>query len=202
MSRAAWLGCALLSIVLPAAAGDGTGRFAVKGVGTATCESYVEALKQGGQRAYMFGGWVYGFLTAENRHRQQTFDISAWEDLETLTGYLSHYCEQHPREAFAQGVISMVEAMQDGRLRESSPPVQIDVAGTRIVLYQEALRRAQQALNDAGHDAGAADGRYTESTHKALQAFQAAQGLPATGLPDQATLHRLLRARQGDAPAR
>jgi hypothetical protein len=49
------------------------------------------------------------------------------------------------------------------------------------------LQQAQQQLGRLGYDAGEADGVYGPRTRQALEAFQQAQGLPITGMLDEAT---------------
>ena len=49
------------------------------------------------------------------------------------------------------------------------------------------LQQAQQQLSRLGYDAGEADGVYGPRTRQALEAFQHMQGLPVTGILDEAT---------------
>lgn len=53
------------------------------------------------------------------------------------------------------------------------------------------VRNVQQALNDKGFNAGAADGRWGPSTETALRQFQTAQGLPVNGVLDARTMSAL-----------
>lgn len=53
------------------------------------------------------------------------------------------------------------------------------------------IRKAQQKLSDAGHDAGPADGIMGPQTAQALKNFQQAKGLEASGRLDQRTLAEL-----------
>lgn len=62
--------------------------------------------------------------------------------------------------------------------------------------YDPALvRSVQQALNDKGYNAGAADGQWGPSTQDALTRFQHAAGVAPTGTPDGPTLTALGVAR-------
>lgn len=58
--------------------------------------------------------------------------------------------------------------------------------GRRFLLY-----RTQQVLKEKGHYKSSADGAPGKNTHKAIAEFQTANGLPATGLLDSATLSAL-----------
>lgn len=55
----------------------------------------------------------------------------------------------------------------------------------------EKVRKAQQALNDKGHDAGPVDGIMGERTRSAVKEFQQAEGLPASGELDTQTVAAL-----------
>lgn len=62
--------------------------------------------------------------------------------------------------------------------------------------YDSALvRNVQQALNDRGYNAGAADGQWGPATEDAVKRFQQVSGLPATGELEQPTLAALGVAR-------
>ena len=62
------------------------------------------------------------------------------------------------------------------------------------------IEEIQRRLADLGYDAGDADGLLGPRTRAALGAFQADQGLPATGLPD-ATTRRALFGAEPPGPA-
>ena len=53
------------------------------------------------------------------------------------------------------------------------------------------VRNVQQALNAKGFNAGPADGQWGPSTEIALKQFQAARGLPSTGVLDTPTMNAL-----------
>jgi len=73
---------------------------------------------------------------------------------------------------------------------------------TTITLYKEVVVRMQNALTQRKLFSGKADGRFVDDTKKSLEAFQKAQNLPATGLPDSRTLLALFQPAKTDAPAK
>ena len=74
-----------------------------------------------------------------------------------------------------------------GKKKGATRPAQPKVA----VGPSDTVRRAQQALNAAGYNVGAPDGRAGTKTLAALKRFQTARRLPATGKFDDATLTEL-----------
>ena len=71
-----------------------------------------------------------------------------------------------------------------------------------LALNGSEIAHAQTALRDRGHDPGAIDGVMGPQTSAALEAYQRAQGLSATGRLDEATRARLAAPLQaGTAPS-
>ncbi len=59
--------------------------------------------------------------------------------------------------------------------------------------FEVQLQQAQEQLSRLGYDPGVADGVYGPRTRQALEAFQGTQGLPVTGILDEATRQALER---------
>ena len=55
----------------------------------------------------------------------------------------------------------------------------------------EDVRTLQRALNDAGYDAGAADGIYGKKTERAVKRFQKDNGLVVDGIAGKRTFEAL-----------
>ncbi|MCP5153397.1 MAG: peptidoglycan-binding protein [Ectothiorhodospiraceae bacterium] len=178
----------------PTPAADPQGRFGIKGPGATTCSTFVDAIRRRTENAYLYGGWVYGYLTSFNQFAPDTFDVAPWEDLETLVDYLVAHCERQPDQSFAQAVFQLAEALKVSRLTVPSTVIEATSGGNRVRIYEAVLRRAQEALVARGHlAADGVTGMYDEPTRAALTAFQTAARLTVTGLPDRFTLHQLLR---------
>jgi hypothetical protein len=192
IARALFLAFALPAA--PALASDAAGSFAVKDVGLARCENFMEAVKtkDKGQIA-RYVGWLGGFLTATNQRVPETFDLTPWQNSRTLTAYLANHCGKNPDLRFGAAVVQLSAALHEDRLREKSDLVPIEHEGQTHYVYREALRRAQAVLADRGMYSGNMDGEFNEETRTALKAFQGEKALNETGLPDQETLFRLLQ---------
>ena len=61
-----------------------------------------------------------------------------------------------------------------------------------IRIYRETLRRVQVLIEKGGHYQGEIDGLFGPNTQRALESYQKQVGLTVSGLPDQATLFKLL----------
>lgn len=195
------LAAAVLLCAPHALAGDQKGQFAVKGAGAFDCATFTAEMAKGDHNAFMFGGWVYGYITAANQHSPETFDLAPWESLETLTGYLVGYCKANPKVSLAQAVFTLVHALTPGRLTESDTPEQVARGEQRAIVYPSIVRRLQSYLRDQGLYAGDASGQFDKATSDAVVAHQKREKLTVTGIPDQATLHSMFRPAPAAAAA-
>ncbi len=193
--------CVLLLSLVPAAAAlgaDAQGQFSVKSVGTATCKRFVEARGKADKEYALFAGYVGGYLSAYNQTTPGVFDVMPWQTMETLSGMLDNYCRRHAESNFAVAVTQLIKLLEADQLSRASGWVEAGNKQTKVKIYQETLRRAQAKLAALGHYGGKADGRFGADTRAALEKYQAAKGLPKSGLPDQLTLVNLLLVQ--DAP--
>jgi murein L,D-transpeptidase YcbB/YkuD len=185
---------ACLAAQAPARGAADRGEFGIKGIGATTCATVVHEYKAGTPNAMMYGGWLYGYMTAMNQTTAATFDLAPWQDLNTLTNFLVSYCAKNPKTTYAQAVFNMTSALKPKRLKSASQPLTLRRDGKSFILYADVLARMAQALKARGFYSGPVEGnkpQYTDELAKAVKAFQARNKLPETGLPDQFTLFRL-----------
>lgn len=78
---------------------------------------------------------------------------------------------------------AQAQVRQQDRVRDPSQHAQ--------GMSSDAVKQAQQALKDKGHDVGPIDGRYGPLTQKGVKEFQEKQNMKATGRLDQETLSAL-----------
>ncbi len=172
-----------------ARAADPGGSFAVKGQGLTTCADFVKAVKDRDmEKIAGYVGWVSGFITASNQHTPQTFDLTPWQNVRTLTAALANYCDNNADTRFAAAAVRLGASLHRDRLSERSDLVSIEHGGATHYVYRETLRRAQAALSEKGLYSGSLDGEFGKATRAALEKFQANANLPVNGLPDQRTL--------------
>ena len=185
---------ALLVISTSASARSVDGSFAIKDFGAHQCSQYVTQIKSNNEsQANRYVGWIAGYFSAINEVSPETFDYLSWQNLRTLSLMLLNHCQQNPQERFATAVVRLKNTLKKQRLLAPSPMVKIPANNNFIYIYQESLRQAQRQLIQAGYNPGKADGLFGQTTAAALKQFQSKNKLPVTGLPDQPTLHLLMR---------
>lgn len=191
-ARSAWLAL-ILAVAAPVAAEAASkdGRFAVKGAGVLTCKDFAKEFKERSQQFVLFGGWLEGYVSAINRTKQGTFDATPWQSTEVMLALINNHCSQRPDERFFAVVTAMLQFFEGQQLTEDSEQVEAAVGENKVRVYQVVMKRAQEALAEAGTYKGAADGLFGPKTKAAFEAFQEKRGLPKTGLPDQQTLFLL-----------
>lgn len=183
-------GLALAALATHAA--DPKNQFSVKGVGTLDCRTFLEAGEQQGETFLLFAGYLSGYVTAWNQLSNETFDIQPWQNTETLLGMLDNYCRKHPDTNFAVATTRLVQVLEPDKLTVGSKLMEIPGDQGKLSIYAETLRRIQHKLQTLDLHKGAINGRFDNATREALKKFQQANELPASGLPDQRTLYRLL----------
>lgn len=175
-----------------AVGGDTEGRFAIKGYGLRTCSEFLQARQAQSPEYLRFGGWLNGYLTASNRYEPRTFDLASWQDTPIMASWLAEYCDGHGQLPFMEAVGALVNRLGEDRLQDFSKPVELPQPMSSV-LYEATLRRAQARLVELGYLEGAISGEFDPETSAALQAYQRAEDLKPTGLPDQSTLAKLLQ---------
>jgi len=176
----------------PARAADGKGRFAVKGAGVASCGKFVDLRAEKSKSVFVFVGWLQGYLSAFNQFTDDTYDVVSWERTEVLLRAIERYCEKNRDQKFYAAAAGLANSLMPDRLKTVSERVKATNGKESITVYREVLRRAQAALADRGFYFGKADGLFGPNTRVGFEAFQRAEKIKVTGLPDQITLLRLL----------
>ena len=171
---------------------DTGGQFAVEGIGARNCEGFVTAKAEASKAYWMYLGWFDGYLTGLNQYAPETYDITPWQSQNLLVALIENFCAKNPAASFFAVANRMAVELRDDRLRESSAPIAATVGDRTVQVYRETLRRLQGQLKNAGFYEGTVDGLYGPNTQRALKAYQKSSDLPVTGLPDQATLFKLL----------
>ncbi len=185
--------CGALLHISPVNAASGSGEYAVKGVGLATCKMYLDEKEKASNRYFQFVGWVIGYLSGHNRYGKDVTDIPPWQTTDLLAAFIGNYCKANPEERLVAATNRMIGALHPTRLRNSSKRVEAKAGGKTVIIYEAILRRAQQMLSERGFYTGATDGKFGPAMERAIRKFQKDKKIGVTGLPDQRTLLILFR---------
>lgn len=181
------------ALLAPASAEEGTRQFAVEGAGMFTCARFLEARSDTASAEYQrLVGFVEGYLSAANLYEPDTFDLTPWHNSAALGMIVAHHCAQYPQDRLVGVTQRMVVGLRPFRIARFSPLLEVGDGQHRALVYETILRRAQAALKLRGLYAGAEDGTYSPPLRKAFRDFQRSAGLDETGVPDPATLWKLL----------
>lgn len=174
-------------------AADSEGRFAVRNAGMATCQQFLDEKKAMSPKLNLYMGWIDGYISAANQFSKGTFDFIPWGNTPFLATLLENYCKKMPQDRFYVAVNKLMAAMAGKRLTTESPMVQATNGENKTYVYQVVLKEVQTYLQQDGFYKGTPDGEYGPATRDALLAFQKANKLRETGLPDQITLYLIYK---------
>ena len=185
----------LLSMLMSysAYAVDKNGKFAIKGVGNTSCAEFVDHTKNDRSQKLLFAGWINGYLTAQNQHLKDNFDVTSWESIETIGNYLVSHCKKHPKLSFFQAVTLLVNEIYEERIPEFKGANSIEKGVKGEQVYAQVVARVQQILKDKGQYDGKVNGKINEALSKAVTAYKKDHGLTANGELDQRVLFKLFR---------
>lgn len=189
-----------------AEARDAGGAYAIKGVGRTACADYVRAYAGAaaseGKSLLPFAGWLDGYMTGFNHFQTATYDVAPWQTTELMLAMVAKHCGSHRDRLFVEAVNDLVLILYPDRLEAESEIVRVENAGQAVFLYRGLLEEVRARLTSAGLSPGDEDAPYDRAFAEALKAYQARRGLPASGLPDQATMNALFLADETVRPAR
>lgn len=190
-SKLAILGLSL-ALAGEAAASDGKGRFALEGIGVLGCPQFVEARATRSDVYSRAFGWIEGYFSAANRYEPDTFDLTPWQNAEVLMVVIENHCRRNPGDRMHEVAQQLVATLKRDRLASGSPALTLSSGQRGVTVYEDVVKKAQQALAARGLYSGKPDGQFGEKTQLAIAEFQRISQLEVTGLPDSATLWMLL----------
>jgi hypothetical protein len=185
---------ALSAILPPPVVGaDAKGSFALHGVGAQTCEVVGKQMETtSASLRPMLTSWVLGYLSAMNRLQPDTYDASPVQAADLLTEMVLGICKENGAALVETVTTAVFQQLSRARVKQDSPLVGVRAGDLTTTLRRETLIAVQAALIKSKVLSSATPGEFDEATRAALLAFQKAQQLRETGLPDPATIVRLL----------
>lgn len=187
------------AIVLPvlfgaagAEAADANGNFALRGIGAQSCQAMIEQIQKDQNIVPVATTWLLGYATAINRVSPETYDVSPVVDSTALLRMVIGVCQKFPESRFETVVADVLKALSTARVKTDSPIIEAKAGDVTVQIRQETLQAVQQALVQRNYLRATPDGIFGPRTEAALRAFQKDQQLPETGVPDAATVVRIL----------
>lgn len=188
MWQRACLAAGLVLLTVGAQAADEKGRFKIEGAGALRCDAYTKIRQEHGDNYKLVLSWMDGYLTAANELSPDTFDVLPWQQPELVGILIDGFCQQNKEANLVAAVGQLVKALMPQRTKSMPEITTAEAGGRKVPLYKDVMRQVQERLIKAGHLKGKADGSYGPGTRAALESFQKANNIEATGLPDQRTL--------------
>lgn len=183
---------ALLASATGAQGADADGHFAIKDAGAQTCGKFLTAWTEGTKDVGQYAGWIAGYVTAINQQQDGLYDLTPWQTTETLLGMTRSVCGQVPEETrFLDAFAGLIKRISPTRLTAKSELEGVRRGDQAAIIYKVILAEARIRLARAGHPSGDPNAPFDDVASNAFLAFQQAEGLPTTGLPDQQTLFAL-----------
>lgn len=183
----------LITISFPVAhAADAKGSFALHGIGALTCTEVIDRIKTNPAARDQLAAWLLGYVSATNRIRPNTYDITPIQQPLVLASMVTNVCTGNADARVETVAHSVMTAIAPAGAIAESPLTKVESGKNSVELRKETLKAVQQALVNRKLLSGNATGEFGAPTEKALSEFQRAQKLSVTGLPDPATIMRLL----------
>ena len=198
MRRKLWLGVFVLVAVFAVSstptvqAADSKGHFAFRGIGGQSCKIAMGQIEKDPKEAVAMASWLMGYLTAANREQPDTFDISPVVAPDALLSAVAELCQAHPDMPVESVFNGLLTVLSVARNRADSPIIETRSGNNSAPVRTETLIAMQTKLVVYGYLKGKPDGSFGARSEIALKAFQKDQKLPETGVPDGATVIRLL----------
>ena len=172
-------------------AADKNGSFAVRSAGMMTCETFVQEKVEKSKSLNLYMGWIDGYISAANQYTNDTFDLVPWGNTVLLATLIENHCKANPEQRFYIAVNQLVGALMQVRITEKNDFIETKHGDNSTYLYKSILVQVQQKLTENGLFKGKSNGEFGDDTRLALEAFQKANKLKVTGLPDQLTLYKV-----------
>ncbi|MDF2178071.1 hypothetical protein P2G88_07375 [Aliiglaciecola sp. CAU 1673] len=145
---------ALLIFTCLAQAKDDDGAFALKGIGTATCNRYIDAAANEKPELLQIAGYVTGYISAYNELSEDTFDLLPWQQMDTLMLLMLQQCRQNPQLTIGMAVSQLARYFSATKLAQQSAMQEITSGGSTFYLYPQVLEQLTKALRERGYASG------------------------------------------------
>ncbi len=170
---------------------DKNGQFAIKGVGNVDCKSYVSIIQSNNQQKYLFAGWLNGFITSHNQHLIDTFDLTSWENVETLGNYMYQHCLLNTEKSFFQAATDMVTKLGTEKIDLYKSAVTFSANSKTYVVYDQVVMRMKQKLSDLNIFSGDINAEITTNFKDAVKTYAHNTDIEIESIFDQQLLFKM-----------
>ncbi|MEP4195016.1 MAG: peptidoglycan-binding domain-containing protein [Aliishimia sp.] len=185
---ALFLGMLINVLPVTSFAADKGGSYALEGPGRVSCRAFAE-IDASSDQMKLLAAWTLGYLSAHNRILSDTYDLTPWQNIESVLGLTRQYCLSNGEATYEESLQELMRFLAPDRLQAAEPIVQIGSGPLQAVVYGSTIKEVRQILEREGYALPKND----EALATTLQKFQRNNALPETGILDQATLLVLFR---------
>ncbi|MEN3951744.1 peptidoglycan-binding domain-containing protein [Iodidimonas sp. SYSU 1G8] len=180
-----------------AMAADAKGNYIVRGVGARPCSDFLKAVGGTAEDVRPFLSWMDGYLSGLNALQAQTYDVAPFTSAAVIGQMVRNYCNLQPSFRFETAVLELMKVLGPYRVPVQSQLVEVTVGDANAALRQSTLMWMQQKMKEQGFFKGTPDGLYGAGTKDALVAYQKANKIAETGVPDSTTLAHFIQKETG-----
>ena len=184
-------GLAAVTLSGQAQAADTNGRYVVRGLGSATCQTYLAGLKDP-IVAPRYLSWLLGYETAAIQAAPQTFDIMPTNGAMDFANVVTLLCKSTPKQTLVDAATQAVLTLRPLRQVTETPMVTFVFQNRSVQLRQGAAQQLAVALAAKKLYRGETSGQPNADFYKAIKALQEREKLTVTGLPDIDTFIRAI----------
>lgn len=177
------LGALINVLPVTSFAADNGGRYALEGPGRVSCKAFAE-MDASADQMNLLAAWTLGYLSAHNRVLSDTFDLTPWQNIESILGLARQFCLSNAEATYEESLQELMRFLAPDRLQAAEPIVQIGSGPLQAVVYSSTIKEARQILHREGYALPENDNGLATT----LKQFQRNNALPETGILDQATL--------------
>lgn len=131
---------------------DPQGSFAVKGVGTFSCEQFITDTGSDQAKLTLYAGYLTGYISAYNELKSQTFDVLPWQQIDTVMLLLFQQCKQNPHLNVAGAISQITQFFDENKLTQAQQPVEIKRGDISLLFYPQVLEQIKTALREKGYE--------------------------------------------------
>jgi hypothetical protein len=183
----------LLGLPRHAGAADTKGNFALHGVGAQTCQQFMDEVKKNNPATNeLLLSWLAGYMTAANRYVPKTYDVVPAMAPGAYVEMVNNVCAKSPNDRVEAAIAALFRGLSPARITSDSPLIVVQSGQNKIQIRRETFISVQNALMKRKLYRDRPRNEMSRSLETALKAFQKEQNLKETGLPDAATVIRLL----------